>query len=66
MRTNKAYDFNYYNYFNYSNYRNKGYESTHYVAIVPADLRSAGNKYQDFQSAVFLFLFNDSMMQIDV
>jgi len=33
---------------------------------VPADLRSAGNKYQDFQSAVFLFLFNDNMMQIDL
>ena len=33
---------------------------------MPADLRSAGNEYQDFQSAVFLFLFNDSMMQIDV
>ena len=27
---------------------------------------SAGNKYQDFQSAVFLFLFNDSMMQINL
>ena len=27
------------------NYRNKGYESKHYVAIVPADLRSAGIEY---------------------
>ena len=33
---------------------------------MPADLRSAGNEYQDFQSAIFLFLFNDSMMQINL
>ena len=27
---------------------------THYVAIVPADLRSAGIKYKDLQSDYFL------------
>ena len=43
--TTFAFDFNSYNYFNSFNYRNKGYESKHYVAIVPADLRSAGIEY---------------------
>ena len=28
-------------------HRNRGYESTHYVANVPADLRSAGIEYKD-------------------
>ena len=37
--TTFAFDFNSYNYYNY---RNRGSESKHYVAIVPADLRSAG------------------------
>ena len=45
--TTFAFDFNSYNYFNYYNYRNRGSESKHYVAIVPADLRSAGIEYQD-------------------